>query len=779
MKIAQAKAHFFRPARVTLLSGTLSVLILAACSGTDGVQLPEEANTDSDRQTAFRIRSSVEKPLNEDSGWAAGMNESATVLADQPFRIRFEVEAADNTSAERFYQLQVRRNQRAWEPLGAENFPQPAKELEFDFSLELEQPLRTLWQVASGEAAAFSWQAEVGEAEGADEGHLQLQARDQAVLVLGRYQTSWEPVEFELHLRLPEQSASAGVVFGYEDAENYMRVDVHAGEALHVLRVTEGHESVLATHPFDVKRDHWAELKLIMEGASLTVEYDEEALVFTENLTQIIPPSVVGLYLPAGQHVDIKTLVVEGEPRSPRSSIMASASFEHGAQTGDLLQGSTAPFTGGAGISFVDTTPPWSAAGGHSEWEFPIVIRRFSDEAALNEAGDRFDYRLVNEHGVPLATDRLASVVLDVADGHLGGTFVETPMRIGPWEASNGDLYFLMEPAETWNALMTVKSSDGGISWREVDGAQRPKTGDLEGFASVLVDDHIHILHQTSDDVWYHTFRTSDHPEQPDTWAIQDERLASPIEPPTQVADLALRSDGSVVAVYGGPHKIHLRTRSPEGNWSEETVIDADLDPDLSGPTLVLGQDDKVHLAYTGNDGTAWYRQFLPDGVLSERVKVAEGLGTESEDIGSILPLVYLPESDTVSVIYRLAEGQLWERRVRADGNWSEARQVTDRAVIQNAVDADQAGADAIAFGDSIQLLFIEAETGQLYHTERRGEKDWAPAQRLIDDETVQWVRGTLLKRAGNSAVYGYVYDGGADGGSGMNRYRELPLQAQ
>src|SRR5690606_13489095 len=111
----------------------------------------------------------------------------------------------------------------------------------------------------------------------------------------------------------------------------------------------------------------------------------------------------------------------------------------------------------------------------------------------------------------------------------------------------------------------------------------------LEGLASVLVDDQIHILHQTSDDVWYHVFRTSDHPTKPDTWTIVDEKLASPIEPPTQVADLAVRSDGSVVAVYGGPHKIHLRTRSTTGEWSEETVIDADLEPDLSGPSLVLG----------------------------------------------------------------------------------------------------------------------------------------------------------------------------------------------
>src|SRR5690606_8703429 len=124
-----------------------------------------------------------------------------------------------------------------------------------------------------------------------------------------------------------------------------------------------------------------------------------------------------------------------------------------GAQTEDILRVSEQPFTGGAGISFVDSTPVWSAEAGHSEWEFPVVIRRFSDQALLNEAGDRFDYRLVDANGTPLAANATASVKLDVADGHLGGTFVETPMRVGPWQASNGDLYFLMEPAETFNSL--------------------------------------------------------------------------------------------------------------------------------------------------------------------------------------------------------------------------------------------------------------------------------------------------------------------------------------
>lgn len=164
-----------------------------------------------------------------------------------------------------------------------------------------------------------------------------------------------------------------------------------------------------------------------------------------------------------------------------------------------------------------------------------------------------------------------------------------------------------------------------------------------EGFGSVLIDDQIHIVHQTSYDVWYHVFRTSDHSEKPDTWAIQDERIASTEEPPTQVADIAVRSDGSVVVVFGGPHKIHLSVRSPAGQWSEGIVIDA----------------------------------------ASE----------------------------------------------------------------------------------------------QLSHTMRpHGADTWTTPQRLGDDQPVQWVRGTVIRKSDGSRVYGYVIDAGAFGGSGKNRYRELLL---
>jgi hypothetical protein len=469
----------------------------------------------------------------------------------------------------------------------------------------------------------------------------------------------------------------------------------------------------------------------------------------------------------------------EVEERTPRVSVISTETYANGARTSDLLTGSQAPYAGGAGVALAPLTPSAPVANGQSEWEWPLVIRRYADDAVTNETGDRFEFRMTDADGRPVESDGYATVVVTVPPRLVAGTFVETPGRIGPWQAANGDLYFIMEPAESFNVLMVVKSTDGGATWREVDGDNRPATDDLEGFASALSSDTIHMLHQISEAVFYHSFRTSDHPTAPDTWAVRDEGVAAtPAEPPVQAASIAVRSDGSVVAIYAGPDKIHARIRSPAGAWRGETVIDADLPPNLSGPQLVLGAGDTVHLAYTGNDGTAWYRRILPDGSLTPRELLATGLGTSEADIGSILPLVFIAETDTVVVIYRAPSGELWERRIVAHGAPAEPVRVTGRRVVQNAVDSDQAGADAIAHGTTVHVLFIEEGSGSVFHTHTGPEGGWTPATLEIDGIRAQWIRGAPLTLGGTER-YGYVYDAGSDGGSGANWFADLPLDAR
>ena len=464
------------------------------------------------------------------------------------------------------------------------------------------------------------------------------------------------------------------------------------------------------------------------------------------------------------------------DAKTPRVSIVSCPAYANGASTLNVLAGSRARFAAGAGVSLANATGSWSGGDFHGEFEWALVVRRYADGAVTNEQGDTFEFRMVDGSGVSAGAARSPVVTLAIPEGHLGGTFVETPGRIGPWQARNGDLYFIMEPAETSNLFMMVKSSDNGRTWREVDGANRPPTRDLEAVDARQVGDTIHVLHEVSRSARYHSFRTSDHPTHPDSWAVRGELVAN-VAPVAQAAALEVRSDRSLVAFYVGPTRIHYSIRSPSGRWSADTVIDSEVAPNLAGPQAVRGAGDDVHLAYYGTDGTIWYRKLLADGTLTARQLLASGAGTTRAEYGSVLPLIYIPETDTVVVTYRLATGRLWERRIVNDGPPTSPVRVTDRDVVTDAVDSQQPGADAVGDRGTVHLLFIEQTSRSIFSTQ--DTKGWQPSTLRIDNILGSWVRGNVYTRPDGRRVYGYVYDAGSHGGAGMNRFAEIILKEQ
>jgi len=238
-----------------------------------------------------------------------------------------------------------------------------------------------------------------------------------------------------------------------------------------------------------------------------------------------------------------------------------------------------------------------------------------------------------------------------------------------------------------------------------------------------------------------------------------------------------VRSDGSMVAFYVGQTKVHYAVRSPAGTWSAETIIDATVPPNLAGPQAVLGAHDTVHLAYYGTDGTLWYRRLRADGTLTARELLAAEAGTTRAEYGAILPLLHIRERDTVVILYRLASGRLWERRVGPDGVLTPAVQVSDRAVVRNAVDSQQPGADAVLDGGTVHVLFIEQSSRSLFSTSDAG--GWRPAVLRVGGIVGSWVRGNVYTRRDGTRVYGYIYDAGSDGGAGMNRFGELVLDGR
>ena len=744
--------------------GVCALAALAGCSGSPAAQ------PTSGTSSAFRVRADFAAPLNSDQGWAGALNENVTVHADRPFRLRFEVERRSGSAAPQPLQLQYRRNNGDWTRVEAHDFPHPERDHKISFANVALNGTPPGWNTAQGDSSGLTVVAD------GPEKVLRAAAKQEALVAFTA--PPWESNEFTFatEVRLPtENRQGAGLVFGYIDSRNYglVLLDAAAG-AIRVSRFVNGTESIITERKAGIIPGRWLAIEIQHENGELEVNFQHDTLEFTTSLGANIPPSPLGIYITANRSAEFRGFGIEGEPQTPRVSIVSCPAYEHGAATTNLLAGSSARFQPGAGISLREQTGTWSGAGAHGEFEWALVVRRFADDAVTNEAGDTFEFRMSEVGGTASGTHRNPVLRLAIPPGHVGGTFVETPGRIGPWQATNGDLYFIMEPAETSNLFMMVKSTDNGRTWREVDGANRPRTGDLESVDGRQIGDTIHIIHQVTQSIRYHAFRTSDHAGQPDTWSVRDEQGAA-VRSVAQGTSLAVRSDGSLVTFYVG-QTIHYSVRSPSGTWGPTIIVDDGIAPKLAGPQAILGANDAVHLAYYGMDGTIWYRQFQRDGTLTPRQQLASGAGATRAEFGAVLPLVFIPETNTLVIVYRLADGKLWERRVR-DGVLSAPVRVTDRNVVRQAVDSQQPGADLVRDGNTLHVLFIEDTSRSIFST--HDAAGWQPSTLRIDHILGSWVRGNVYTRPDGVNVYGYIYDAGSEGGAGMNRFGELILDAR
>src|SRR5699024_9976615 len=216
LKIAfKIQAAFYLP--------VFSILfILSACS----------PNDTEDEQTAFRVRSDFVLELNTDRGWAGGLNEDVTVNVEQPFRIRFELESDTEASRERRFGLQYRRNGGEWTSVDAQRFPYPKLGRSFNFENTEAGKAPQQWHIVQGDSSAVEVKSNTEQSP-----FLQLRADQEALLVIGSYDTFWEAKAYEATLRLSEtKKTGAGIIFGYIDPENYYCVYLDPKGTIRVSR---------------------------------------------------------------------------------------------------------------------------------------------------------------------------------------------------------------------------------------------------------------------------------------------------------------------------------------------------------------------------------------------------------------------------------------------------------------------------------------------------------------------------------------------------------------
>jgi hypothetical protein len=398
--------------------------------------------------------------------------------------------------------------------------------------------------------------------------------------------------------------------------------------------------------------------------------------------------------------------------------------------------------------------------------------------------------------------ERVECVFAVVGPAPIAGVYPETSNHIGPFVDGNGNLYTVTEIANVPPRPAIRKSTDGGRTWSEVDGAHRPSVEDLESVSLVQDGTRIHMLHQRSGyRVYYNSFNTSDAPAGPDAWVVRNEELfAGSATPRDQSVSLALRRNGDLVAFYViGDTQIAYRKRPAGGTWGPEAILDT------APPGRMLTQvfaeagtiDDTIHIAYkqhattSGQASSILYRSLSPGDVLSPPLAVASNAISGSSAYKAMpnrgLAVLGADGGDRVHVAWRRLDERLVGAEITVTGGAGTVgpeQAISDGATYQNPLNvlSNQvvaALAPDIAAG-TLHALYADKATHDLWSDARAAT--WGADRELLDDADVMAVSANVFTHSaahGGGKVLGMVLD--QDTGiaeQGAVHYAELELPA-
>lgn len=314
---------------------------------------------------------------------------------------------------------------------------------------------------------------------------------------------------------------------------------------------------------------------------------------------------------------DVLTTPLDWSTRTNTGLVEAvdSKQYADADATTDILIGSSAPFIAGEGVENDNLASVGPIHGEHTEIEFCLLLHRIADGPVFLNDGDTIQFRMVQSDNTLLdAYINTPTVTVNYPAGLIGGCYIENPGNIGPFLDGNDNLYFVVEPTETDNQMLMMKSTDSGDTWSEVDGANRPSTADLEGVHIIQLSTQLFIFHNkgTSGDVRLHIFDTSDAGATADTWTTTDEQIdAGLLDNFDQQIAAFERSDGSIVCAYSGdhddpatsPHEVWYNIRSSGGTWGTPALLWKVTGNDYGG---VVGCIDPVndHVYFFSCDST-------------------------------------------------------------------------------------------------------------------------------------------------------------------------------
>lgn len=503
--------------------------------------------------------------------------------------------------------------------------------------------------------------------------------------------------------------------------------------------------------------------------------------------------------LNGGTWTDMTDLAVGTGAETP-IQMMPSTQFTDNDATSQLLTNSGSTFVPGVGDS--DNVFSTSISSQETEFEFCLQINSTYDANTHAEVvpDDTLELRIVGDPSGSASpftgTYNIPVITVTDTDKYVGGAYVETPNRLGPFIDGSGSLYFVCEYAETFNRMTVRKSTDNGLTWRVIDGPNRPAENDMEGADALQSGSQIFMMVVTTT-VTFHSFRMSDDAS-PDTWNIKDQEIEGAYTPHTsQNGSLEVRSDGTFVAFYvdaAAPDRIRYRIRSTGGTWGAQNTVDSEASTNFTCVKTVKGASDTIHIFYKDDtNGIIYYRTLSSADALSGRTSIATGIAfSGTPDNVPILPQPsYWNDGDEkILLVYQKAEQGALFSKLLTNGTPGTEEQASD-----NTVDTDAGGSGPGGSGGSdtpdaslcldtsdnvSYLIYSRVSDGNIYravYTPSAGSGSWGTDSLQLTTIDAQFISAKVVTHSGGKVV-GFFYDDRSAGGTGQIWYDEEVLQA-
>jgi len=246
--------------------------------------------------------------------------------------------------------------------------------------------------------------------------------------------------------------------------------------------------------------------------------------------------------------------------------------------------------------------------------------------------------------------------------------------NLGPFISSTGNLYMAVIYQPT-PAVTIMKSTDGGLTWNEMDAANRKTVTRITVGTHVLLatciqdGDDLYVVHSRTVTIDHFDFTT-------DTWqATVASGGPAIVNPGFNVVSnfgrmfAVRRSNGNFVVLYGGA-AVAFYTEWNGAAWSAGVTVGADLPIGFIGPTgAVVDSTDTVHFSFgytldIAVQTMAVYHQSLsPLNVLSASTSIDPGFFIDRNRFSNGFGCLF--DDEPLVFIY-----QRFQAGVTADAGW-------------------------------------------------------------------------------------------------------------